>query len=242
VLAGRTVGTSRRIPIQTRIHSIDIPWLSQVRDHRRGLPIAVCQSMGVEMQVRALTLSLVLIAGSGLYGCEQKVVPSAAPAPKLTATIQDLMAFEVDPSADDLWEAVATIVAPEGTTERQPHTDAEWREVRRYAITLSEAGNLLIMPGRRVAAPGKKLEDEGIEGILTAAQVQAAIDTNPAVFRQFAESLQAVGEQMLTAIDARDAQGLVDAGESLDSVCEGCHMTFWYPGQKIPRFPDEAPE
>jgi hypothetical protein len=28
----------------------------------------------------------------------------------------------------------------------------------------------------------------------------------------------------------------------MDQVCEGCHLQFWYPGQKIPLFPDQAPE
>lgn len=183
-----------------------------------------------------------MLAGSTLYGCQPKAAPEAPTPFALTATIQDLMAFEVDPSADALWESVATIVTPGDTTERQPRSEAEWREVRRFAITLTEATNLLIMPGRRVAAPGKKLEDEGIQGILTAQQVQAALDANPQAFRQFAGSLHAVGEQMLTAIDAHNVQGMLDAGEAMDEVCEGCHMTFWYPGQKIPSFPDEAPE
>ena len=29
---------------------------------------------------------------------------------------------------------------------------------------------------------------------------------------------------------------------ALDEVCEGCHLKFWYPGQHIPLFPDQAPE
>ena len=32
------------------------------------------------------------------------------------------------------------------------------------------------------------------------------------------------------------------AGETLDSVCESCHLKFWYPGEKIPVLPDQAPE
>jgi hypothetical protein len=47
---------------------------------------------------------------------------------------------------------------------------------------------------------------------------------------------------MLKATDARDASELMNAGAALDEVCEGCHLKFWYPGQHIPRFPNEAPE
>ena len=37
----------------------------------------------------------------------------------------------------------------------QPRTDAEWNEVRRNAIIVAEASNLLMMEGRRVAKEGK---------------------------------------------------------------------------------------
>jgi hypothetical protein len=33
-----------------------------------------------------------------------------------------------------------------------------------------------------------------------------------------------------------------NAGDTMDQVCEGCHLQFWYPGQNIPQFPDQAPE
>ena len=45
-------------------------------------------------------------------------------------------------------------------------------------------------------------------------------------------------EEMLTAIDGRNIQGMLDAGERIDEVCEACHSTFWYPNQVIPEFPD----
>jgi hypothetical protein len=167
--------------------------------------------------------------------------PTPAPAQpqfKVTATIQDLMQSEVDPPADYLWASVSTTVTAKGTEEHQPRTDEEWLQVRHQAIILMEAGNLLAMPGRRVAAPGKKLEDEGIQGILTADQAQAKIDANHEAFVGFAQALHDVGEQMLTAIDARNIQGMIDAGERIDEVCEACHSTFWYPNQVIPEFPD----
>ena len=106
------------------------------------------------------------------------------------------------------------------------------------AVTLAEAGNLLMMDGRRVAEPGKKLEDEGVEGILTAAESQAAIDAAHPTFVAFALALHDVGREMLTAIDARDVAGMLKAGEELDAVCESCHIQFWYPNQVIPVFPD----
>ena len=51
----------------------------------------------------------------------------------VTATIKDLMDSEVDPSADYLWESVATTVTRAGIDERQPRTDEDWKMVRRSA-------------------------------------------------------------------------------------------------------------
>jgi hypothetical protein len=183
-----------------------------------------------------------ILALAALAGCQKPAAPSAiephAPPFKVTATIQDLMKSQVDPSADALWASVSTVVTAEGTQEHHPRTDEEWQAVRNHAIILTEAANLLIMDGRRVAAPGMKLEDEGVPGVLTAAETQQAIDKNHAAFVQFAHALHDVGTQMLTAIDNKNVQGMLDAGETLDQVCEACHMTFWYPNQVIPEFPD----
>ena len=179
----------------------------------------------------------------GLGACEAKSASSqpeaAAQAPPfaITASVQDLMVSEVDPSADYLWESVGTIVTASGTEEHQPRTDEEWRAVRIRAVTLAEAGNLLMMDGRRVAEPGKKLEDEGVEGILTAVESQAAIDGARPAFVAFARALHDVGASMISAIDARDVGGMMTAGEELDAVCESCHIQFWYPGQVIPDVP-----
>lgn len=180
----------------------------------------------------------------GLAACQGEATTSQPPSrPEsqspfvLTASIQDIMVAEVDPAADFLWESVGTIVTRDGVEERRPRTDEEWLRVRAEAITLTEAANLLMMDGRRVAEEGKKLEDEGVEGILTAAQSQQAIDEARPAFLAFARALHDVGAETLSAIDARDVQGMMKAGEELDAVCESCHLQFWYPGQVIPPVP-----
>jgi hypothetical protein len=147
-----------------------------------------------------------------------------------TATIQDLMDGQVDPSADALWDSVAFIATQSGTEDRQPRTDAEWLAVRLHAVTLIEAMNLLSMPGRRVndgrspAGPGE----------LSAVEIQQRIDASPESFSRFAGLLQTAGLRALAAIDAKDAQGLMDAGGVIDEACEACHVTYWYPNQHRP--------
>ncbi len=133
----------------------------------------------------------------------------------------------VDPSSDYLWESVATIVTKAGTEERRPRTEEQWKEVRRRAIALIEAPNLLIMEGRKVAKPGEKSENPGIE--LGPEEIQAVIDGDRLTFMQRAHALQDAGLKALAAIDAKNVDGLSDAGEAIDEACEQCHLKYWYP-------------
>ena len=174
----------------------------------------------------------------------QAATPPPAPASSLKpiAGVQDVMASMIDPAADFLWESVSTTVTRGKTVEKQPRTEEEWAEVRRQAIILTEGANLIMMDGRHVVKEGANLEDHGTPGNLTAAESEKAIVENREAFIAFSTALRDVGVQMLAAADSRNPQGLVDAGDTLDQVCEGCHLKFWYPGQQIPVFPDQAPE
>jgi cytochrome c556 len=96
--------------------------------------------------------------------------------------------------------------------------------------------------GRHVVKEGSHLEDHGTPGNLTAEESEQAIAENRDAFIAIAQALREVGVSMLAAAEARNPQGLIDAGDTMDQVCEGCHLKFWYPGQNIPPFPDQAPE
>lgn len=153
---------------------------------------------------------------------------------KVTASIQDLMQSVVDPSADDLWESVETVVDKKGTRSRQPRTDAEWKAVRALAIRLAESANLLAIEGRPVVHEGKHLEDSHVADILTASAIEAKINADRGAFISRARALQASAELALAAIDARDAKQLVVAGGHIDTACEQCHLAYWYPNDKRP--------
>jgi len=195
------------------------------------------------LQVAKFLLAAIIAAG--LAACDK--APPTAPPPaaspiKLTAGIQDIMAHMIDPAADFLWESVSTTVTAEGIEDKQPRTDAEWNEVRRHAIVLTESANLILMEGRHVAREGKQLEDHGTPGNLTAAEAEQAIAADRATFVAFAQALHDSGVAFLKAADDRNPQAMLDAGETMDQVCESCHLKFWYPGQNIPALPNQAPE
>jgi hypothetical protein len=139
----------------------------------------------------------------------------------------------IDPSADALWDSVAHIATRSGIEDRRPRTDEQWKAVRMRAVTLIEAANLLSMPGRRVAADLPNSPAPGV-GELSHAEIQARIGVSRDAFDQFVRGLQDAALKALTAIDARDTQGLMDAGGAIDEACEACHITYWYPNQARP--------
>ena len=196
---------------------------------------------------------IILLALFWLYACEQSTTspnpdgktstgntaPAAAarvsePSPFLpTASIQDIMLSIIDPSADYLWESVSTVSTLDGVVENRPHTDEDWLALRYKAIALLEATNLLVIEGRTVVEEGRKLQDEGLEGNLTSAQIQKLIDDDHKTFEAFAHGLHGAATEALNAIDNKDVDAFLQAGGDLDTACEACHTKYWYPNQGI---------
>src|SRR5947208_12765568 len=109
-----------------------------------------------------------------LSGCnaQQAKPAAAAPAFKPTFPIEEVMGHIVMPNADKLWGSVATTVSAKGIEETVPKTDEDWERVRDYAVTLAEATNLLLIPGRHVAEEGKQAADKSE---LSPAQIETKI-------------------------------------------------------------------
>jgi hypothetical protein len=147
-----------------------------------------------------------------------------------TATIKDIMDSMVDPGADTLWESVATIVSAAGVEERQPRTDEEWTNVRRHAVMLVEATNLLLMEGRQVAKKGERAENPEVE--LGPEEIEKVIKDDRTSWVNFAHALHDAALPALKATEARDPKALLDAGEAIDTACENCHLKYWYPLSK----------
>jgi hypothetical protein len=147
------------------------------------------------------------------------------------------MSSVIDPAADSLWDTVSSSNSATGEVDKQPRTEDDWKAARHHAVALVEAPNLLLMEGRKVAAPGKSLEDASVSGILLPDQIQKKIDGDPQSFARHAGALQDAAKEALAAIDARDVKRLFDAGDKLDSACEQCHVRYWYPNDRRPPVP-----
>ena len=78
-------------------------------------------------------------------------VAQARPNPrriKPVADVKQLMNAMIDPQADEIWDATGWIITAAGEEERKPKNDEEWLAVMHHAVTVTEAGNLLMMAPR----------------------------------------------------------------------------------------------
>jgi cytochrome c556 len=204
------------------------------------LPVPVFQGIVARMHTlssrgRAVGAALILLAA--LTGACSKSAPPASDAPQYepAATVKDLMQSIVDPSADVVWGAVTTVQSSAGTVDKAPTSADDWLKVRHGAVGLSEAANLLMMPGRHVARPGEKSETPGVE--LEPSEMEGLIAKDRPAFIGRAKALHEAGMAAVAAADAKDAQKLFEVGEQIERACENCHSHYWYPNEQIPPVP-----
>lgn len=142
------------------------------------------------------TIALVALAVSAIAaaGCG-----SSAPPFKPVADTKLLMQAVVDPSADEIWESVRTIITRDGTEEIRPHSNEEWTAIRNHAVALAESGNLLMM------VPRAKDGGEWMK------RSQELIDTS---------------ERAIRAADAKNADELFTIGGDIYEACSNCHRQY----------------
>jgi hypothetical protein len=184
------------------------------------------------------TLGGALLAVLALgIGCQQKRAGDPVPeAPPYTpdATIKDLMLNVVDTSADTVWLSVTTVQSEQGTIETRPQNDEDWNKVKAGAVTLAEAANLLMIPGRHVARPGEKSETPGVE--LEPEEMAVLIEKDRGSWNRRAGALHLAAMHAVQAADAHDAERIFEVGEEIENACESCHRQYWYPNEKLPDF------
>ena len=88
-----------------------------------------------------------------------------------------------------------------------PAADDDWRAVLHSALMLAEAGNLLMLEGRA--------RDDGEWMTMSRALVDA-------------------GRTAISAIEARDVEALLAAGDEILMACETCHVPYRDGGLSMP--------
>jgi|SRR5262245_20311371 len=130
---------------------------------------------------------------------EAAAPPAAAAAFPPVASVKQIMAGIVMPSAAAIWDSVSTIVDAKGVQENVPRTDQEWAVVGAHAAALIESANLLTVGNRAVdQADWVKMAKAMADAAQTA--LQATTDKNP--------------------------EGILAAGEKINETCDNCHQKY----------------
>jgi hypothetical protein len=115
-------------------------------------------------------------------------------------TVQQLMAQDIQPTADIYWKAVQFISDETGNHDIRPQTDAEWQRVEDAATKIVDYAELLKTP--------------------------AYADGRGGDWVQFADSLAEVGKLAEQAAAEKDPDRVFEVGGTLYSVCSACHMIY----------------
>jgi cytochrome c556 len=132
--------------------------------------------------------------------------PLTGMAPKVP--IKDIMNSMIVPSSTVVFGAVATTTDATGVHESKPETDDDWNTVFANAVMLTEAANVLMVPGRQRCLGGA---------------IPAA---NRADFLEKARELVEAGTEAVVAAQKHDVDGISSAGERLDVACDKCHEVY----------------
>lgn len=140
-------------------------------------------------------LCLALLAGCSKRPAETTVQPTY----DIAMNPRQLMEWVLEPAADVVWDSAGTIITAQGRQELAPTTDEGWEDVFRAGASLSEAANLLMLPGRPAG-------DDWME---------------------YSRALSGTGRLVMAAARAQDADALFDAGGRVYQVCRACHNQYW---------------
>lgn len=151
------------------------------------------------MRIRVLPLLLV-VAVSGCDSGQQSPAGEASPFQPVLDDHQ-LMNWVLDPMADVIWGSAGAIITAEGEQDLAPVDDEGWATVRNAAATITESGNLLMLPGR------SKGQD----------------------WDEFSRGMVTMGQRAMAAAEAQDADALFDVGGALYNVCVACHQIYMLP-------------
>lgn len=177
-------------------------------------------------------LLAILVAGcSGNESPASQTTMPAAANPEVhydtELTIAEIMDAIVMREADVLWQGVSFSSNADGFVAVGPESEEDWTELMYAAMALAESSNNLLIPGRHA----NRADAEVGQGELTPAEIDSLIASQRDTWAAFAGALRNSAEEAIAAIDARDADQILEVGGAIDEACEGCHVVFWYPNQ-----------
>ena len=150
--------------------------------------------------IRRLAVTSVVVLTTACGPAVDTNAEVAQPPFQPVASVEALMHEIVYPNAEVVWDAVGTIITPEGTNEIRPDSQEEWDAVARSALEIAESGNLLMLEGR-ARDSGEWLERSAALIDAATLAIDAANEHDPAV--------------------------LFDVGGVIYEACTACHESYW---------------
>jgi hypothetical protein len=140
--------------------------------------------------------AVVLLAIAGLSAAACSGPEEPLPPFRPIATVDEVMDGIVIPASNAIFDAV---IYSNGALVERPDGDDAWRELQMEALAIAEAGNLLMM--------GPRARDTADWRTLSLAMTDRA-------------------ELVARAAGRKDAEGLLNAGGDLYTVCTDCHEKY----------------
>jgi hypothetical protein len=168
----------------------------------------------------SLTKPLLLLVLTTL-AADGKPAQSAEPA----ITLKELMNTVVQTSANELWNVA--LIEPAPDANKPVLTDQQWENLRSNAVALLSTTTTLLKPDLKIAEAGKATP----EGELSPDAIAALRKEKWQAWQVQVSILEQGAKASLKAIDEKDYDALLAAGDPLYGVCESCHQQFWYPQQ-----------
>lgn len=128
------------------------------------------------------------------------------PAPKagfdVSLPMAEVMGHVVDPGSWAFWRASGEVVTTAGVKNLLPTTEEGWEAAESGAATVAEAGNLLLLPGRR--------QDERD-------------------WPRYVREMQQAAYKAKAAAEAHDGPSMFTTGAALYETCVSCHAKYVIP-------------
>ena len=145
-----------------------------------------------------------LLGGIVLAGCSapEETGPTASDAPSnfnTTLTMQEVMAYVLEPASDIIWDSGGWVLDATGYEELYPTTDDGWNYVKAQAAIVVESGNILALPGR-------------------------AMDND--AWMIYAKGMSDAGLLAMKAAEEQNEEDFFQAGAQMYSVCTACHQAY----------------
>jgi hypothetical protein len=143
--------------------------------------------------------SLMILSGCATQPPPTETQPAAQAQPTFRPAISlnDVMVSVVDHNSHMIWNV--------GLPGRAPKNDQDWHNLEHAADTLAASGNMILIGG---SGPND------------------AVWVKDPDWQSYTQQLTDAALEATRAVDQKNVDALLKAGDGLVAACEGCHMKF----------------